>query len=217
LSHDEWFRKSTWTQEDQDDFFKHLEESGSDFHKAQYVRIQALHLQDAGTPRMFYAAIKLLELMIEKWPEPSQLPMAYLQKAECLDALGLVEEAIQAYRDSLDAKRSFPKAQTEASISFGMFAVDHELTSLYDEVDDALDEFRSLAGSPAREYHYFAVKAIIAKYRGDIDKACDYAKKAIDAAQKTYSGTHYDRSTHELRDKPYSGLHEKICELAGLK
>lgn len=216
MSNNDWFRKSTWTQEDQDDFFAHLEKVDNPFHRAQYIRIQALHLQDIGNPLMFYSAIKLVELMIEEWPEPSQLAMAYLQKAECLDALGYAEEAIEAFRASLDAERAFPKARTSASLSFGMFAVARERTDLYDEVLAALDEFPIIEASPEKEYQYFVIKAFTAAYQGDSDKARDYAREAINASQKTYSGTRFDFATLGLVERPESELHNKICDLAGL-
>ncbi|HZD59993.1 MAG TPA: hypothetical protein VE439_06020 [Anaerolineae bacterium] len=216
MSSNDWFRKSTWAKEDEDDFFAHLEKIDNPFHKAQYVRIQALHLQDVGNPLMLYSAIKLVELMIERWPEPSQLAMAYLQKAECLEALGYTKEAIEAFRNSLAAERAFPKMRTSASLSFGMFAVSHELSDLYSEVLSVLDEFPDAVNSPEREFQNSVIRSFIAAYQGDADKARNYALEAINANQKTYSGRRFDSSTLGLIEKPDSDMHKKLCDIAGL-
>ncbi len=42
----EWFRRTTWTKEDQEDFFGHLGRSRTQ--APQYVRIQALYLEKTG-------------------------------------------------------------------------------------------------------------------------------------------------------------------------
>lgn len=218
MSDERWFRKFTWTKEDQDDFFAHFEELDNSYHKAQCLRIQALHLQDVGNPYTISAAIKLLELLIEKWSSPSQLAMAHLQIAECFIALGFYEEAAQAFRDSLEAKRAHSDTLANTPLSFGMFAVIHERTDLYDEVLKVLDEFPDTTGSPAEEYHYYAIKSIIAEHRGDTDKARDYAREAINSAQKVYSGNHYDKLGLKIKPESITEtiIHKKVCDLAGL-
>lgn len=216
VKNNNWFRKTTWSEEDQADFFAHLEKNDNPFHAAQYVRIQALHLQDAGVPRMLYSAIKLIDLMIEKYPHKSQLAMAHMQKAECLDALGHVDEAIQSFRDSLDAQRSFLKAPSAVALSYGTFAVNRELAHLYDEVFDVLEELSDLLTSPAQKFQHFAIKAVISEHRGDLHEARGFAREAINATQQVYSGTHYDKQNLELVEKPDSKLHRKVIALAGL-
>lgn len=218
MSDERWFRKFTWTKEDQEDFFTHLEESDNPYHKAQYIRIQALHLQDVGNPYTISGAIKLLELLIEKWPEPSQMAMAHLQRAECFIALGYNEEAAQAFRASLEAKRVHPDSIADTPLSFGMFAIIRELTDLYDEVVDVLDEFLDASMRPADEYQYYAIKSVIAAHGNDADKARDYAREAINAAQKVYSGTHYDKLGLKIKPESITEtiIHKKVCDLAGL-
>lgn len=218
MSDERWFRKFTWTKEDQDDFFAHFEEVDNPYYKAQYLRIQALHLQDVGNPYTISNAIKLLDLLIEKWPEPSQMAMAHLQRAECFIALGYNEEAVQAYRDSLDAKRVHPDTLADTPLSFGMFIITRELTDLYAEVVRVLDEFRDIVTRPTEEYQYYAIKCLISAHQGDADKARDYAREAINSAQKVYSGNHYDKLGLKIKPESITQtvIHKKVCDLAGL-
>lgn len=214
MSTAEWYRKTNWTQEERDDFFANLQACNNEFHKAQYLRIQALHLQDLATPAMLEAALELLDLMLKEAPHWSQLPVAYAQKAACLEGLGRDMEALQAYRESLAALRAFPKAHTIAPISFAMFAVLRGRTDLYDEVEAALDEFPSVATQSEEEYQLYTARALIADYRGDTPKAREYAREAINAAQKSYAARHYDRSKLSLPNKPDIGLEQRIYALA---
>ncbi|MDI6716988.1 MAG: hypothetical protein QME63_08605 [Actinomycetota bacterium] len=212
----EWFRKTTWSQEDREEFFARLAKVDNPFHKAQYLRIQALHLRDSHLPLMVSYAIELLNLLIEECPEPSQLAMAYLQKAECLSDLGFFPEAIQAYRESLEAQRKYPSFKTDAALSFGIFAITYGLTDLYDEILGALNEFSDLANNPERIYRYNTIKAIIADFKGDAGSAQEFAREAINASQKFFSGLHYDKETFSLVAKSNDGLYRKIKELANL-
>lgn len=105
----EWFRRTTWTPEDQADFAAHLARSRTSFHKAQYLRIQASHLREVGRPAFAVAALQLLDQLLAEYPEPSELSMTHLQRAECLLDLGRSEEALGAFRRALSTQRQHPQ------------------------------------------------------------------------------------------------------------
>lgn len=48
MGRDDWYRRTTWTSEDAEAFFDRLNRSRGLESKAQYVRIQALDLEEAG-------------------------------------------------------------------------------------------------------------------------------------------------------------------------
>ena len=93
----EWYRRTTWTPDDKADFEAHLKRSRTSFHKAQYLRIQAVHLQQVGTDSMLHAAMELLDRMIRDYPEASQLSSAWQQRGQCLVDLGRHHDAIEAF------------------------------------------------------------------------------------------------------------------------
>ena len=76
MSKVEWFRRTTWTAADAADFAAHLKRSRSDFHKAQYLRIQAGHLHAVGVPELTAVALGLLGQLVTDWPSESQLSIA---------------------------------------------------------------------------------------------------------------------------------------------
>jgi hypothetical protein len=63
----EWFRRSTWTKQDQDEFYARLGRSKTLYNKSQYVRIQASHLQRAGLVR---ESLELLARIIHEFLAP---------------------------------------------------------------------------------------------------------------------------------------------------
>src|SRR5258708_1677279 len=107
----EWFRRSTWTDQDREEFDAQLKRCRSASKKAQYLRIQAIHLAEAG---LHAAAIELLDQLFVKFPERIELTSAYLQKAESFAFLGQTEPAIREFRLALQAERDFPNVRTNA-------------------------------------------------------------------------------------------------------
>ena len=85
MGDDTWYRPRTWSDEDQAAFFAKLQRSRSGFHKAQYCRIQAYELQQAGS---YKAALQLLDLLLAEWPTDAQKAAAFHQRAMYAEKLG---------------------------------------------------------------------------------------------------------------------------------
>jgi tetratricopeptide (TPR) repeat protein len=121
MSKTEWFRRSTWSDADREDFNARLKRSRGDGNKAQYLRIQAGHLADAGHHAV---AIELLDRLFAEFPQRIELAQAHSQKAESLAQLGQTEAAVKEYRAALQTERDFPNVQTNAWLDFGWLIVE---------------------------------------------------------------------------------------------
>ena len=211
MAQDDWFRNTSWSEEDQRKFFARLKRARR-YNRAQYLRIQAGYLQDAGHLK---PALDLLARMIDQHPEKMQLAQAHLQKAQCLVTLDRPDEAEQEFRAALDCERRFPGALTQAWIEFGWFAVRQSRQRLYQEVLKVLDD-RPLAGIefPIDRYKTNAVRSLIASEAGDSDAARTYAARALEAASLEHSGLRY-HPTVGLVEKLDAEIHKKIESLAG--
>jgi len=187
MSDDHWFRRSTWTDLDLNEFNARLKRSRGTGNKAQCLRIQALHLAEAG---LHAAAVELLDRLFTEFPDKIQLGQAHLQKAESLDFLGQNELAISEFRAALQADRDFPNVRSQAWLEFAWFIVQRQRTDLYDEVLDVLGEFRdeSSLTFAVIEYRYWTVRSFIADSRGDRAGAREFAKRALVEASKEHSG-----------------------------
>src|SRR5262249_18363839 len=190
MSKTEWFRRTTWSDADREDFNARLKRSRGAGNKAQYLRLQALHLAEAGHDE---GAIELPDRLFAEFPDSIDIAQAHAQKAESLAKIGQTETAIDEYRAALQRERDFPNVRTNAWLDFGWFVLEKELSVLYDEVARVLEEFREEGGLkfPAIEYRYAAIQALLAEARGEKSRAREFARQALAEAAKEHSGLRY--------------------------
>lgn len=195
----DWFRRKTWTDEDRVDFLARLQRSRSEFHKAQYLRIQALELHRADRLQNARPSLELLDMLVERWPDESQLAAAHEQRAECLRDLGREEEAIDAYRSTFTQQRRLPQIVTNAHYEFAWWVASTGMAERFDEAMSILAEFSDDGGIafPALTYLAEGSRALILDARGDRLSASAHARRAVAAFAQTNS---------ELRHHPKVGL-----------
>ena len=204
----DWCGKTTWSEADQADFFAHLKRSRTDYHKTQYLRIQAHCLEKVGSLEFLQAAIKLLDKILTEFsegefPERAWLATAYSQKASCLLKLGDVDNAIVNYQRALATEREFRTLKTNAFIDFGKLVAEKKLTHLFDEALIALEAELNSRGMhvPSEIFYAFGIRSIIAAHRGQTEKAEEFAKVALEAAAKDHSGLRYHPTAGLVGDK----------------
>jgi len=186
-----WFRRTTWSPSDRADFFARLARSRSIGARAQYLRIQASHLQQIGTEPMYQAALELLDQLLTDYPRPVELAMAHGQRAECLAGLGRSEEAVAAYRAAFGVQRRFPHAIALAHIEFAELVLKLGRADLFSEALAVLDEFGGNEMLPILMYRYAAAHAHLCKATGNRTEARHFARAAIAAATKPTSGLQF--------------------------
>jgi len=214
MSNKDWFRRTSWTPEDREEFFKRLKRCRTLYNKAQNVRIQALYLQRASPPN-YVAALELLDYFFRECPHPDELGSAYLQKSQCLEALGSLEGAVEALRDSIKADLT-TGPRTTAVFDYAMLVVSHGMKDLYNEVLDTLSKARDLKPLfvfPFIQYQFLAAMAIIGAEDGRPLEARVYARKALAAWERHQSGDMYPKVA-EFPQNPYPEIHARLCKLA---
>jgi tetratricopeptide (TPR) repeat protein len=214
MARDDWYRHSTWSATDQEDFFVRLKRSRTAANKAQYVRIQASCLADTGDHR---AAVELLDQLFRDFPERFELAQAHLQKALCLIELDETDGAISEFRASLQCQRECPNFGTTSWLQFPWFIVRQQLADLYDEALAVLAEFKTeiRLALPVDRYRYAAVRALVAKARNDIVTARDFAEVALQCAAAEHSGFRY-HPVVGLVDKLDPKVHCRLTALVGV-
>jgi len=185
MSRRDWFRKTTWTHDDREDFFTHLRRSRA-HNRPQYLRIQAVTLQQTGNRDLIQAALKLQDLYFRDYPNDDFLAWVYEARAECFSKLGRVDEALEAWQNAFDAMRKRPNIKIN-DLGFCVFVLEHKLANLYPEVLQMLREYKEQLLFPVQEYYYFGVLAILASRLGDSESARRYASRALSASSKTFS------------------------------
>ena len=208
-----WYRRTTWSAKDQMDFRARFGRSRSAANKAQYLRIQALHLQQAGGRDLLRAALDLLDEVLRDYPERSELASVYLQQGECLEALGHGSDAIDTLRRSLETQRSFPFSRNWAHLVFGEMVLRHGRRELYPEALQALADLGDLDDLPIEKYRHQAIRASILDDLGRSDEACEAATLALTASSLTKSPLR-NHPRVGLVGSPDPGLQQRLMAIA---
>ncbi len=216
MGRNDWYRRTSWTEADQAEFFARLNRSRSPSNRAQYLRIQAWYLQQVGTPDMLRAAMDLLDRVLKEHPETFDLALVCLQKAECFLALGELEAALEWFRKAMQREREKPNVRTAAALKFAWTVVERGLTDLYDEALAALEGYVELNRRLVFAYERYliqAVRAVIAEERGYPEMARELARRALEAAAQTHSGFRYHPKVGLVHDTD-TAIHARLVRMA---
>lgn len=188
----DWFRKRTWTEGDERDFRARLSRARKES-RPQYLRIQAGSLAGSG-PDYLAASIRLLEEMLNDYPQSLEVAVALAQKAQCLMELGDVEHAVECYAASVSRMRAVPKMQTQDGwLDYGLLVATERLSSRYDEALNLLAEFAAASPLmlPVDWFKVYTARALIFSELGEADRAAAEARLALDMSEQTQSGLQY--------------------------
>ena len=212
MARNDWYRRTTWTPADAEAFQTRLRRSRQ---RAQHLCIQARTLLDAGSAELAQSALTLIDQMLAEHPEPFFLSGAHLTRAECLLALGDIEEAIAAFRASLAAQRAMPNVCVNAYLPFAWTVGRLGLTEHFDEVLDAMEEFRDPAdlAFPANAYLYFGALSFIADRLDDRAGAALWAHRALRSAS-TSVGPFPRHPGLGLVEQPDSDIQARLWKIA---
>jgi hypothetical protein len=207
----DWYRKTSWSQSDQEDFFTRLARSRSG--RNQYLLIQAQHLRSAGLAE---SSLRLVEQYFDEFPVTDMFHVAAsLQRAQCLEVMGRIEEAEGAYLATLAEQRRIPNYVTSIYLDFPWFAARHGRHHLYARALDALDAAAPHLIFPMFQYQASAVRALIAAENLDLVGAQRHAVAALEAASAKHSGFRYHPDVGLFRD-PDPLVHERVTRLANM-
>jgi tetratricopeptide (TPR) repeat protein len=195
----DWFRRTTWTKRDAAEFENQLARSRGANRKAQYLRIQAVHLFETGNMSLTRVALGLVDRLISEFPDPFQLAPALSLRAEALVDLGQPDEALKAYSRALEARRTFPQVGDDGYVGFAELVLALRRRDLYDAALAALEEFADSVQFPIQEFRIAACRALIAAERGDSNDARRWARDALAAAAKSESPFRYHRKLGLVR------------------
>jgi hypothetical protein len=180
----QWFRKSSWSEADRLDFETRFARTRH-YSRAQYLRLQAFHLAEAG---LHADAILLIDRLLADYPDSSEIASAYLQRAVSCDALDRVGEALASFRAAVVAERTRRTIRTNVSFTFPLFVATRRLQSEFDEALAILNEAEAHVMFPRHRFDVAATRALIADHLGDARAAQTAARQALAAAAEGHSG-----------------------------
>jgi tetratricopeptide (TPR) repeat protein len=179
---EDWFRKASWSRDDEREFFMRLREVRGTAKTAQLLRLQAYTLARTREERWVRAALGLLALLFDRYPDPTELASAHMLAAQCHDALSEVEPALSHFRAALRAQGAEPGFDPGTAVELAWFVASRKLAQLYDQALGELDRVR--LDSPLQRFKAEAVRAFVAESRGEGAAAAEHAREALAAAAK---------------------------------
>ncbi len=186
----EWYRKTSWTENDRADFFIHLNRCRKE-NRAQYLRIQAYHLSETNQSREISAAYDLVNLALKEEKFKFEHAGLFEFKADCLNKLGHIREAEECFNLAIQELKKNSQYDLITPFSFGLFVIQHKIKRLYRKAILVIEEFINLETTliiPSTIYFYYGIKAIIYYRTVRRKKGKEFAKIAIEASKLSYSG-----------------------------
>ena len=180
VSSDEWYRSTSWSEDDRNVFEQKLAKARP-ASRPQYIRLKALALletSDAGRRR---GGVSLLERVLSEYPEDRvEVAGSHRALARYYEERGNAERAAGHYRETLRAQEG-TNVFHGAELLLAELIVREELSDAYPEADQLLD--RVLESGPiftSEQFRYAAARARLASRRGDDDEAAAFALGALD-------------------------------------
>jgi tetratricopeptide (TPR) repeat protein len=178
----DWFRKTTWTEEDRLEYFQKLKRA-REYNKPQYLRIQAYTLYCTNEKKLLIAALDLLKKYFEEYPEDN------IEKSSSYQLMGNIyckmkkyDLALEKYNHALDFEEKFPNVQTGAYLDYSELIIQLNKVELFENVKNIILKKDGEIDFPINLYKKNAILSIIYKYDGDIEKAKFYKRLAEEAA-----------------------------------
>src|SRR5688572_9537130 len=123
MSRAAWYTRSTWTAEDAKDFWARIARKRHPEMRAQLMRIQAAHLENAGH---LDSAVAMLEKVLAEYPENFDVAQVHHQLATCRERQGRLVDSIHHLRAALAVQNTKPNFKTGAWLTFGRIVAEHQ-------------------------------------------------------------------------------------------
>lgn len=195
----DWFRHRSWTQTDEEEFFKKLNRARKDG-RAQYLKIQAIELVQTENKDLLKIAEDLLNKMLTEYPDDN------FNKASALHTLGDIyklrdnyQKAIEYYKQALDFEKVYPNVITQAYLDYTELVVKTGDTASFDEVEQILRQRQPGLMFPIEKYKVNSLLSIICKHKNNSDEAKHFADLAEQNADT--SGLRYHKFLGVVKDR----------------
>ncbi len=189
----DWYRKKSWTKEDEEHFFTKLSRARKDG-RAQYLKIQAIELVETKEPKHLNIAKELLQKILDEYPDDN------FNKSSVYNTFGDIflfendtKKAIEYYKKSIDFEKVYPNVKTDSYLIYSELVIKSQLSDEYLSVEKILEENKSRLLFPIDKYKIFSILAILNYYNSKKETAKEYAELANENAQAETSGLRYHK------------------------
>ena len=189
----DWYRKKTWSSEDENDFFTRLARARKDS-RPQYLKIQAIELTETKEKKLLDVAEVLIVKLFADYPDDK------FNRSSALNVLGDIyqirgnfDTAIDYYKQAIEFEVTYPQVKTPAYLSYSELAVKSNKIDLFDSVESVILERLRDQFFPIEKYKSYTILSIINTYKKNKDQANHYEELANKYANEKTSGLRYHK------------------------
>ena len=197
----DWFRRTTWRHEDEEEFFKKLARARS-WSRPQYLRIQAAHLVSTEDLKLLNIAETLIQKLFDEYPEDNS------ERSSALELLGDIhklrkefDNALEYYKKAIQFEKKYPNALTNAYLEYAELVVKLKKYDQFDFAAKIVQKRIKGAIFPIEMYKGFSILAIIYGYKGNNEKVGQFAILADKNALAGTSGLRYHQYLGIAKDR----------------
>jgi tetratricopeptide (TPR) repeat protein len=189
----DWYRKTTWTTEDENEFFLKLKRAQK-LNRPQYLKIQAITLNDTNDKELLIIALKLVEKYFDEYPDDRfNRSDAFKLKGDILCKTEKYDLALESYKEAIDFERTYPQVKTDAYLDYSELVIRLNRTDLFRNVEKILLKQAGEWHFPKDKYVGNAILSIIYKHKNNLEKSNYYKALADEAAKAESSGFRYHK------------------------
>lgn len=182
----DWYRRKTWTKTDEEEYFAKLVRARK-AGRAQYLKIQAIELVATKDSQLLDAAEFLIQKLFTVYPNDK------LERSSSLETLGDIykyrqqfDRAIEFYKEAVVFEKTYPNVQTQAYLEYAELVVKLNKQDEYDFAEKIILKRAKGSMFPIEKYKAYSILSIISNFRGDKEKAKEYAALADKNASAGY-------------------------------
>lgn len=213
MARDDWCRRTTWSEQDQAEFFARNSRSRSSDSKAQHMRIQAQSLLETRKPSLVQSAFELIRRACTDHPDALDRAWALEIAGECCEFLGRQNEAIEYYLQAIQHERKMPGIRSNAAFRLAKVVVENRRYDLYTAAVDAAEAH----GAPVFPWHAYylnGIRSVVASEKGAAAEARAYAQVALKAATIRNTGLSHDRGHLGIVSDRHCAFHKIVTRIA---
>jgi len=197
----EWYRRKSWTETDEEEFFAKLKRARKD-NRAQYLKIQAIEFEETGKLQLLDVVEQLLKQLLSEYPDDN------FNKSPSLHTLGNIykrrddlDTALTYFMEAVEFEKHYPNVKTQADLDFSDLVVKLEKTEHYDLVEELINTRLEDSLFQVEKYRGYSILAIISDSRGDQTNFQRFKELADENASQETSGLRYHQNLGTVKKR----------------
>ena len=165
------------------------------FNRAQYLRAQAIEFVHTKNNELLKVAETLLKKILLEYPDDNSNRGCVLHTlGEIYKLNGNYNLVIDFYKQALDFEQVFPSSITQAYLNYSELIVKTNKTGIFNDLEEILLKRYSGLIFPIKKYKVNSILSILNTFKGQKEKAKQYAALAEQYAIADTSGLRYHKS-----------------------